>query len=189
MMNVTRVGGVPWFVAAVLVAGAVAAPGVQAQKVEPPVDSTEVRDGPFSVSLGLRLEFLGVASPGASLQMTLTGGRLWFSLEFLARMIRWNVQYDPHTRRDHRYSARLIAGVGTGEGPSAFVLYERGTATIKTHPEYWRGRTYGFSGIGLGTGYTVGRVTATFELSLGVSNRASGALYGSLGMSLRLRLF
>ena len=151
-MGVTRVGGAPWFTAAVLVVGAVVASGVQAQKVEPPGDSTEMRDRPFSVSPGLRLEFFGVASPGASLQVTLTPDRLWFSLEFLAQMTRWNVQYDPFTRRDHLYLGRLIAGVGTGEGLSGFVFYERGIGVIKTHPASRRGKTHGLSGIGLGAG-------------------------------------
>ena len=188
-MNVTRVGGAPWFVAAVLVAGAVATPGVQAQEVELQVDSTKVRERPLSVSLGLRLEFVGVESPGASVQVTLTPGRLWFSLEYLAQMVRWRVQYDPHTRRDHVHFGRLVAGGGTGDGPILFVFYERGVATIKTHPESWRGRTYDLSGIGLGAGYTARRVTAALEFSVGGANRSSGSLYASLGASLRFRLF
>lgn len=190
MMGLTRVGGPPWFVAAVLAAGTVAAPNLQAQEVELPVDSTETRERPFSVSLGLRLELMGVASPGASVGMTLTPGRgLWFSAEYLAQMVRWRVQYDPHTRRDHVHFGRLVAGVGTGDGPILFVFYERGAATIKTHPESWRGRTYDMSGIGLGAGYTARRVTATLDLSIGGANRSSGSLYASLGASLRFRLF
>lgn len=189
MTGLTRTGGAPWFAAAVLVAGAVATPGVQAQEVELPVDSAGMRDGPFSMSLGLRLELVGVESPGASLRMTLTPDRVWFSLEFLAQMIRWNVQYDPHTRRDHVYFGRAAAGVGTGEGLSGFVFYERGVAVIKTHPESWRGRTYDVSGIGLGVGYTVRRATFGLELSVGGANRSSGSLYGSLAVSVRFRLF
>lgn len=189
MTGLTRVGGTQWFVAAALAAGTVAAPNLQAQEAELPVDTAAMRDRPFIVSLGLRLEFVGLASPGASLQMTLIPGRLWFSLEFLAQMIRWNVQYDPHTRRDHLYLGRLVAGVGKGEGLSVFVFHERGAGVIRTHPESWRGRTYDLSGIGLGAGYTVGRVTTAFDLSLGGENRSSGSLYVGLGISLRLGLF
>ncbi|MDE2796085.1 MAG: hypothetical protein OXL34_14795 [Gemmatimonadota bacterium] len=206
MMNVTRVGGAPWFVAALLVTGAVAAPGMQAQEAELRVDSTEVKERPLSVSLGLRLEFWEVTSPGASLQVTLTPGRLWFSLGFLAQMVRWNVRYDPYTLRDHAYLGRLSAGVGTGEGPSLFLFYEKGTGVVKTHLETRRrrgwtgGSTYGLSGIGLGTGYTAGRVTATLDLSLGVSSSPiespsdpfganNESLYGLFGASVRFRLF
>ena len=205
-MGLKRVGGTQWFVAAVVAAGAVAAPGMQAQEVELRVDSSEVKERPLSVSLGLRLEFWEVTSPGASLQVTLTPGRLWFSLEFLAQMVRWNVRYDPYTRRDHVYLGRLSAGVGTGEGPSLFLFYEKGTGVAKTHLESRRrrgwtgGRIYGLNGIGLGTGYTAGRVTATLDVSLGVSSspiespsdpfRAkSESLYGLFGASVRFRLF
>ena len=189
MMGLTRVGGTPWFVAAALAAGTVAAPGLPAQEAEVPVDSTEMRDRPPIVSLGLRLEFAGLVSPGASVRVNLIPGRLWLSLEYLAQMIRWRVQYDPHTRRDHVHFGRVIAGVGRGDGPILFVFYERGVATIKTHPESWRGQTYGLSGIGLGAGYAARRVTATLELSVGGANRSSGSLYASLGASLRFRLF
>lgn len=199
-MGLTRVGGMPWFVAAALAAGALAASGLEAQgqnpadiqaaqEVEPSVDSTEVWERPPIVSLGLRMEFAGLASPGASVQVTVIPGRLWLSLEYLAQMVRWKVQYDPHTRRDHHHFGRLVAGVGRGDGPILFVFHERGVATIKTHPKSWRGRTYYLSGIGLGAGYTVRRVTGTLELSVGGANRSSGSLYASLGASLRFRLF
>ncbi len=38
-------------------------------------------------------------------------------------------------------------------------------------------------------GYTVGRVTTSFDLSLGVANRSNPNLYGLIGMSLQYRLF
>ena len=188
-MVATRVRATPWFMVAVLAEVAVAVPGLQAQEVEPPGDSAEVEDRQFSVSPGVRLEFFGVASPGASLQVTWFPDRLWVSLEFLAQMTRWNVQYDPLTRRDHLYFGRLMAGVGRGEGPSAFVFYERGIGVIKTEPASWRGDTYRLTGIGLGVGYTVGRVTTSFDLSLGEANRSNPNLYGLIGISLQYRLF
>lgn len=205
-MNMTRFGGAPWFVAAAMTAGAVAAPNLQAQELELPVDATEVKERPLSVSLGLRLEFWEVTSPGAIVQVTLTPGRLWFSLEFLAQIVRWNVRYDPYTLRDHAYLARLSAGVGRGEGPSLFLFYEKGTGVAKTHLESRRrrgwtgGSPYGLSGIGLGTGYTAGRVTATLDVSLGVSSSRiespsdpfgarNESLYGLFGASVRFRLF
>lgn len=153
------------------------------------MDSTEVRNRSFGVSLGARLDFVGVASPGLSGQMIVIPGRMWVSLGFLAQMIRWTVQYDPHTRRDHLLLGRVGAGVGTGEGPSLFAFFEAGTGTIRTHPESWRGKRYDLTGIGLGAGYTAGRVTATLDLSVGEANRNNPDLYGLLGISLRWHLF
>ena len=197
MTGLTRGGGAPWLVAAVLAAGAVAAPNLQAQEGEPSVDSTEVRERPLSVSLGLRLEFLGLASPGASLQMTLNPGRLWFSLEYLAQMMRWKTnrspcdgRHDLHTRRDHVHIGRLVAGVGRGGGPSAFVFYERGAGATKTCRGSLRQHTYGLRGVGLGAGYTAGRVTAALDFSLGEELKTpSPYLYGLFGISVRIGLF
>lgn len=196
-MRVTRVGRAPWFVAAVLAAGAVAAPGMQAQQVELPVDSTEVRERPPIVSLGLRLEFVGVMSSGASVRVTLIPGRVWLSLDYLAQMLRWETnrspcsgRYDPHTRRDHVHIGRLVAGVGTGGGPSAFVFYEHGAGATRTRCGPMGQNTYGLSGVGLGAGYTAGRVTATLDFSLGAErNVPSPYFYGLFGISLRFRLF
>ena len=188
-MEARRVGLTPWFIVAVLVAGVVAAPDAHAQKAETNGDTVQVEDRQFSVSSGVRMEFFGVASPGASLRVTWTPNRLWVSLQFLAQITRWNVQYDPLTRRDHLYFGRLMAGVGRGEGPSAFVFYERGIGVIKTEPASWRGDAYRLTGIGLGVGYTVGRVTTSFDLSLGVANRSNPNLYGLIGISLQYRLF
>lgn len=196
MTKVTRVGGSQWFMALVLVVGAVAAPTLQAQEMELPVDTTEVRERPAILSLGLRLEFVGLASPGASVHMTLIPGRLWLSLEYLAQMMRTETKlgcggrYDPHTRRDHLHIGRLAAGVGRGEGLSAFVFFESGAGVIKTRCEPAREDTYGLSGVGLGAGYTAGRVTTALDLSIGVErNVPSPYFYGLLGISLRFRLF
>jgi len=104
-------------------------------------------------------------------------------------MVRWNVQYDALTRRDHLYLGRLTAGVGTGEGPSAFVFYEKGKGVIRTEPASVRGDTYRLTGIGLGAGYTVESVTIMLDLSVGGANRSSPDLYGLYGISLQYRLF
>lgn len=127
--------------------------------------------------------------------MTPGPGRVWFSMSFIAQMRRWNVQYGPHTRRD-QVLRRYAIGVGTDDGPSAFVFLEGGTARIETHPATMRGKTYGLFGIGMGAGYTVGRVTATVDLSHGETRRRRYPpqsypvdLYTILGTSLRWRLF
>lgn len=195
-MRVTRVGGSQWFLALVLVAGAVAAPTLQAQEMELPVDTTAVREQPDILSLGLRLELVGLASPGAILRMTLIPGRMWLSLEYLAQMMRTETKigcsgrHDPHARRYHLHIGRLVAGVGRGEGPSAFVFFESGAGVIKTRCEPERENTHGLSGVGLGAGYTAGRVTAALDLSVGAErNVPSPYFYRLLGISLRFRLF
>ena len=180
-----------------MASGSVAAPCAQAQEVEPQADSMAMRDF-FIVSLGARLEIRGVASPGVIGQLTFTPGpgRVWFAMSFLAQMRRWTVQDDPHTRHDQVFLRRYAIGVGTDGGPSAFVFLEGGTGRIETSPAAMRGTTYGLSGIGMGAGYTVGRVTATVDLSHGETRRRHYApqsypwdLYTILGASLRWRLF
>lgn len=172
------------------------APCAKAQEVEPHVDSTDVGEW-FTVSLGARLEFRGVASPGLIGQLTVSPkpGRVWFSMGFLAQMRRWTVRYDPHTRRDQVFLRRYAIGVGTDGGPSAFVFLEGGTGRIETDPDSLRGKTYGLIGVGLGAGYTVGRVTATVDLSHGETRRRKypptsyqADLYTILGVSVRWRL-
>lgn len=178
------------FVAAVMASGSVAAPCAQAQEVEPRADSTTLS---FTVSLGPRIEFRSVASPGVTGQLTVTPrpGRVWFSWSFLAQMRRWTA------RRDHVFLRRFDLGVGTDEGPSAFVFVEGGTGRTETHPDSLSGRTYGLFGIGLGAAYTVGRVTATADLGHGEIKRREcpplncypADLYTIWGVSLRWRLF
>ena len=47
------------------------------------------------------------------------------------------------------------------------------------------------AGVGTGEGpsYTAGRVTTTFDLSVGVENRSDPYFYSLYGISLRYRLF
>ena len=103
-------------------------------------------------------------------------------------MIRWNVQYDSKTRRDHLYLGRVRLGLGTREGPSIYALFENGTGTIKADHENWLGRTYNLTGVGLGVGLTVSRITSLLEAVLGGADRADPGVYLSLGLSLQYRL-
>ena len=171
-----------------------AAGSVAAQEVEPRADSIDLSDRvTVTVSLGARIEFRSVASPGVTGQLTVTPrpGRVWFSMSFLAQMRRWTA------RRDQIFLRRFALGVGTDEGPSAFVFVEGGTGRIETKPDYLTGRTYGLFGIGLGAAYTVGRLTATADLGHGEIQRREcpplscypADLYTIWGASLRWRLF
>ena len=180
----------PWFGVVVLVAaGSAAAPCAQAQEAEAQVDSTEVS---VTGSLGLRLVFGDVASPGVRGQLTLarSTGRVWASMGFIAQMIHWTVQDDPHTRRYDFFIRRYAFGVGTDEGPSAFVFFEGGKGT-----DSLRGSRHDVLGIGLGAGYTVGRMTAAVELNHGEIRRIHPPpsypfpLYTLLGVSVLWRLF
>jgi len=62
-MGMTQAGGAPWLMAAMLAAGAVAAPGLESQEVAPPGDSDETGERPFSVSAGARLEIFESRRP------------------------------------------------------------------------------------------------------------------------------
>ena len=130
------------------------------------------------------------ASPGASLDLVLDSqaGWAWVSLQFLAQMMRWNVQYDDKTRRDHQYLGRLRLGFGERQGLRIYALFEKGTAVVKTEPAYLRGKTYDLTGFGLGVGLATGRFTTSFEAVLGGSNRSDPDLYGRRSVSLQYRL-
>ena len=188
-MGLTRVGVVPWFVATVLVA-AFAAPGLQAQEVEQSPDGATEEGPQLGVLVGIRAELFGEVSPGASLDLILDSPKrpIWLSVQFLAQMIRWNVQYDPWTRRDHLYVGQVRLGLGRRRGPRIYALAEHGIGVIKTEPAAWRGRTYNLTGFGLGVGLAGERFTTSFEIVIGVANRSSPGLYGSLGVSLQYRL-
>ena len=173
-----------------LAVGALAASVLEAQEVSrEPVGSTE--DGPpLDVLVGLRGEFVGLFSPGANLDFVVrfTDSAAWASVGFLAQMIRWNVQYDRETRRDHLYLGRVRLGLGQGEGPIVYGLFEYGTGVIRTEPESDRGDTYNVSGLGLGVGWTVGRMTISTEAVLGLADRGDPDLRGSLGVSFQYRI-
>ncbi|WP_419936962.1 hypothetical protein [Candidatus Palauibacter sp.] len=180
----------PWSIVAAMVAWAMVAPGLQAQEADS-LPVVAAQDGSqVSVLAGMRIDLGGVPSPGASLEVMADSPirHIWMSLQFLAQMTRWNVQYDSMTRRDHGYLGRVRAGLGTGAGPSIYVLFEHGIGIIKADRERLLGQTYEMTGVGLGVGLTVGRVTGSLEFVLGGADRADPDLYGGLGLSLQYRL-
>ena len=184
----TRVRAKPWLVFPALAPVAIVAPALHAQEVDPPTEEEAAEGRHLDVLLGLRGDFALVPSPGASLDLVMSGSRYWASLQFLSQMVRWNVQYDPITRRDHYHVGRVRFGLGTGDGPSVYGLFEKGWGVIRVDPIFEPGEVYNLSGLGLGAGLTVQRVTASFEIVLGVANRYSPNLYGSLAVSLQYRL-
>lgn len=189
-MEPRRVALTPRFIVAVLVAGVVPAPGLRAQEVEPLPDGATDEGPRVGVLVGMRAELLGLVSPGASVDLVLDSPNrpIWLSVQLLAQMIRWNVQYDPLSRRDHIYVGRVRLGLGRRRGPRIYALAEKGIGVIMTEPASWRGRTYNLTGVGLGVGLAGERFTTSFELVIGEANRSSWSLYGGLGVSLQYRL-
>ena len=189
-MGRSTVGATPWLIVAGVAFGAVAAPDLQAQEVEPTLEGATAEEPRFDLRVGLRGELYGVPSPGVSVDLVINGSRspVWASLQFLAQMVRWNVQYDDLTRRDHYYIGRVRLGLGRGDGPSIYGLFEKGFGVVMTDRASWLGRVYNLTGIGLGAGLTVRRVTVSFEVVIGAANRSSPDLYGGLGLSLQYRL-
>ena len=110
------------------------------------------------------------------------------SVQFLAQMTRWNVEFMEVVRRNHRYSGRIRLGYGRRQGPKVYALFERGTGTILA-PEIWHGDTFSVIAGGLGLGWTLGRVTASVEGGLGNRTRYLPERYRSLGVSLQYHLF
>ena len=190
-MGWSRVGVTSCLIVAGLATGPLAAPDLQAQEVEPPLEGTKVEEPRFDLRVGLRGELHGVPSPGVSVDLALNGSRspVWVSVQYLAQMVRWNVQYDDLTRRDHYHLGRVRLGLGRGEGPSIYGLFEKGFGVIMMDRPSWRGRSYDLTGMGLGAGLTVRRVTVSFEVVLGVADRSSPDLYGGLGLALQYRLW
>ena len=163
---------------------------LEAQEVNGERDgSTEDRPLP-DVLVGMRGELVGLFSPGANLDVVVRfpDSAAWASMGFLAQMIRWNVQYDHKTRRDHQYLGRVRLGLGQGEGPIIYGLVEYGTGVIKTEPESMRGDTYNVTGLGLGVGWTVRRMTISTEAAVGSEDRADPSARISLGVSFQYRI-
>ena len=187
-------GATAWLVVLVLAGSGVVTPGARAQELE----SEGGRDGEtaetsqFSVLVGMRGEFTGMASPGTTLDLVLNAPHLpiWVSLQFLAQMTRWHVDLFDQVRRNYVYSGRIRMGLGGRQGPGAYALFERGRGTILT-PDAWDGDTYSVVAAGLGVAWTIGRVTASFEGGLGTRRRFKSrwtARHGSLAMSLQYQL-
>ena len=187
----TRVRARPWWVFPALAAGAVVAPALHGQEVDPPA---EEKAAEAHMLVGLRVDFVsGLPSPGASVDLVISGSRSWVSLQFLAQIDRWKLPRGfSGTGRAHHYLGRVRLGLGTGQGPSVYGLVETGRGIIQV--SHWRepGTVYRLTGLGLGAGLTVQRVTASAEIVLGGVTYPNplplATLYGSLAVSLQFRL-
>ena len=179
-----------WLVVVVL-AGALAAPPIQAQEsvVDPTWDGETPETSQFGVLVGMRGEFTGLTSPGASLDLMLhaAGTPIWVSAQFLAQVTRWYVDYYDHVRRNHNYSGRIRMGYGRRRGPAVYALLERGQGFIVS-PDNPREDTFSIVSAGLGVAWTIGRVTASVEGGLGRQTRYGPERHRSLGVSLQYQL-
>lgn len=181
----------PWLVVAVLAGSTTVVPQLKAQELDadPPRGGETVESSQFGVLVGMRGEFTGLTSPGASLDLVLNARDtpVWMSLQFLAQMTRSHVEIFDEVRRNHRYSGRIRIGYGRRQGLAAYAYFERGTGTILT-PDIWQGDTYSMLAGGLGVGWTIGRVTASVEGGLGNRTSNRSERYRSLGVSLQYHL-
>lgn len=173
-----------------LAVGALTASVLGAQEVSRERDGSTEEGPPLDVLVGMRGELVGLFSPGANLDVVVRfpDTPAWASMGFLAQMIRWNVQYDHRTRRDHQYLGRVRLGLGQGQGPIIYGLLEYGIGVIKTEPESMRGDTYNVTGLGLGVGWTVRRMTISTETAVGSEDRADPSARISLGVSFQYRI-
>ena len=178
----------PRFALATLVAATIVAPGLQGQE-------QETEDGLFDVMAGVRMEFYGLLSPGASIQLnwdTPSQKSTWLGAQFHAQLIRFEV--DPQVenadkiRRDYHFTARLKAGFGRGDGPLFYGFAEAGVGVIGTEPEIRRGETYLLSGAGAGVGITLLPITFAVETTLGRAKRPSWDYFDSFVMTLQYHL-
>ena len=188
-MDRTGNGVKPWLMVAVL-AGAVTAPRVEAQELARGGEAQA--SSQFGVLVGMRGEFTGLASPGASLDLVLNAPQtpVWVSLQFLAQKTRWNVDFYDEVRRNSSYSGRMRIGYGGRQGPSVYALLERGWGTIEA-PDIWEGDSYSVVAAGLGVGWTIGRLTASVEGGRGRRTRFrhKPQRHHSLGVGLQYHLF
>ena len=188
----TGSGVKPWLAVMILAGSATVVPQLRAQELDrdPARGGVAVESSQFGVLVGVRGEFAGLTSPGASLDLVLNAPNspVWMSLQFLAQMTRWNVDFYDEVRRNRSYSGRVRLGLGRRQGPSVYALFERGAGTIVA-PDVWQGDTYSLVAGGLGVGWTVGRVTASVEGGLGNRTRYRSERYHSLGVSLQYHLF
>ena len=167
MNAVTRIGVMPWPLLATLVAIAVVAPGLPAQEVDPLQDGLAAKGPRFGVFVGVRGELTGlVPSPGASLDLVWNDAKqpIWVSVQLLAQMLRWKSDDRPPTGHDI-FLGRLRLGLGKRQGPSIYELYEKGRGTIRKGPS--RGNGFDLAGVGLGVGWTAGRVSTSAEATIG----------------------
>ena len=92
-----------------LAAGALTASVLEAQEVSRGRDGSTEEGPPLDVLVGMRGELVELFSPGANLDVAVRfpDSAAWASMGFPAQMIRWNVQYDHRTRRDHQHLGRV----------------------------------------------------------------------------------
>ena len=193
MMDRTGSGAKPWLMVVVLAGGAVVAPGLRAQEsaLDPARGGETPASSRLGVLVGMRGEFSGLASPGASLDLVLNAPQtpIWLSLQMLAQRTRWNVDFYDEVRRNSSYSARVRLGYGGRQGLGVYALFERGWGTIEA-PDIWRGDTFSVVAGGLGVGWTIGRLTASVEGGLGNRTRFRYRTqrHHSLGIALQYHL-
>lgn len=171
---------------AAVIATATSAPGLQGQEG---IANNQAED-PFHVMAGARVEFFGLLSPGASIQVLWdTPGRRasWLGAQLHAQLIRFEVDPqvpDAHIlRRDLHFTGRVKAGFGRGDGPIFYGFAEAGVGMI-TADEIRHGDTYLLSGVGAGVGITLLPVTFAIEGTLGRADRPSIDLADSFVMTL-----
>ena len=92
-----------------LAVGALTASVLEAQQVSRERDGSTEEGPPLDVLVGMRGELVGLFSPRANLDVVVRfpDSAAWASMGFLAQVVRWNVQYDHKTRRDHQYLGRV----------------------------------------------------------------------------------
>ncbi|MDE2763286.1 MAG: hypothetical protein OXQ94_05535 [Gemmatimonadota bacterium] len=196
-IRTSRTGTVLPFMAVLMLAGGVAAAGLQAQERVATDDATYDQDGGFEAFAGARMVLKDVASPGGSVQVTwhipqpvppLSLPMPWISAQFVVQMIE---KYVPRaTERDLLYFGRFMSGYGRGPGLSGFAFIEAGRGVIKRDAQpFVIDQTYGLWGIGLGLGYTLWRFSTTLEASVGGSGRLGSQNRNSYGVSLQYRVF
>ena len=97
-----------------LAARALTASVMETQEVSRERNASTEEGPPPDVLVGMRGELVGLFSPGATLDVVVRfpDTAAWASMGFLAQMIRWNVQSDHRTRRDHQYFGRVRLGLG-----------------------------------------------------------------------------
>ena len=175
------------FVFVAVVAAAASAPGLHGQEVEADAQV----ENPLGVMLGARIEYFGLLSPGASIQVTWdTPGQRgsWLGAQLHGQVVRFEAHPEApnpdRIRRDYHVAARLKAGFGRGDGPLFYGFAEAGVGMIGTEPESKRGDTYLLSGVGAGVGLTLLPITFAVEGTLGRADRPSSDLLDSFVMTL-----
>lgn len=180
----------PQYVLAALMAAAIFAPDLQAQ------NPAQTGGRTFDILAGVRVEHVGVLSPGLSVQVNWEPPRhkaTWMGMQLHTQLIRFfvdeQIANSDKVRRDYHVAARLKAGFGRGDGPVFYGFAESGVGVIGTQPEAKRGDMYLLSGIGVGAGLTLLPFTFAVEGSMATADRPPNAdVVDSFVMTLQYRL-